>query len=137
MSGKVVIESIARGAEKLIGENRRLRSEVEKLETSKEKLREENRRLAAENAALLRRLTVRDLAVGFAGGAGDVRTAGGTGNGRTAGRAGDGRGAEGGADIAETGNTAGLDRHGVKIARARVNRLMREVDRCIALLSRE
>ena len=99
MSGKALIESIARGAERLIGENRRLRSEVERLEASREKLREDNRRLALENAALERRLTIRELADGFSG-----EVSGG---------------------------------HGTKTARARVNRLMREVDRCIALLNKE
>lgn len=34
-------------------------------------------------------------------------------------------------------NKPGLDRHGAKIARARVNRLMREVDKCIALLNKD
>ena len=99
MSSKTLIDSIAKGAEKLIGENRKLRGEVEKLEAARERLREENRRLSVENAALERRLTVRDLASGFAG---------------------------------ET-----TDRHAAKIARARVNRLMREVDKCIALLNKD
>ncbi len=99
MSGKALIESIAKGAERLIGENRKLRGEVEKLETSRGKLREENRRLTLENAALERQLAVRELADGFSGKV--------------------------------------PDGHGMKIARARVNRLMREVDRCIALLNKE
>lgn len=99
MSGKTLIESIARGVEGLVGENRRLRGEVDRLEASRGKLREENRRLAAEKALLERRLTVKDLAAGFSGGASPG--------------------------------------HDTKIARARVNRLMREVDRCIALLNKE
>jgi uncharacterized protein YlxW (UPF0749 family) len=102
MSRKAVIESIAKSAERLIAENRRLRGEVEKLESARERLREENRRLATENAGLERRLVVRELAAGFAGGDGQ-----------------------------------GLDRRGVKTARARVNRLMREVDKCIGLLSKD
>jgi predicted nuclease with TOPRIM domain len=101
MSGKALIESIAKGAEKLIGENRRLRAEVEKLEAAREKLREENRKLTAENRMLERKVTVRDLAAGF------------------------------------SGESALNDRHGAKIARARVNRLLREVDRCMVLLSKE
>ncbi len=104
MSGKALIESIAKGADRLIGENRRLRGEVGRLEASREKLREENRRLVAENAALERRLVVKDLAAGFAGSAPGV---------------------------------SGHEPHGTKIARARVNRLMREVDKCIALLHKE
>jgi regulator of replication initiation timing len=99
MSGQALIESIAKGAERLIGENRRLRAEVERANASREKLREENRRLTLENAALERRIVIRELAEGFSG---------------------------------ETPSG-----HGTKIARARVNRLMREVDRCIALLNKE
>jgi regulator of replication initiation timing len=99
MSGQALIESIAKGAERLIGENRKLRGEVERLDASRNKLREENRRLTLENAALERRLVVRELAEGFSG---------------------------------ETPSG-----HGTKIARTRVNRLMREIDRCIALLNRE
>ena len=99
MSGKALIESIAKGAEKLVADNRRLRSEVERLVIAREKLREENRLLAAEIAKLERRLTGRELAAGFVG--------------------------------------EPTDRHGAKIARARVNRLMREVDKCIVLLNRE
>ncbi len=106
MSGKTLIESIAKGAERLIGENRKLRGEVERLEAARERLREENRRLTAENAGLERRLAVKELAAGMAGGAG-------------------------------TGRTPELDRHGAKIARARMNRLMREVDKCIALLNKD
>jgi hypothetical protein len=103
MSGKALIDSIARGAERLIAENRRLRGEVERLESSRQKLRDENRRLAATNAGLEQRLTVKDLAAGFTGGGG----------------------LEGGAE----------NRHDTKIARARVNRLLREVDKCIELLN--
>ncbi|MDR1671792.1 MAG: hypothetical protein LBR57_04670 [Alistipes sp.] len=99
MSGKALIESIARGAGRLIEENRRLTGEVERLEASRGRLREENRRLAAENSALEQRLTVKDLAAGFGGGS-------------------------------ET-------RQNTKLARARVNRLMREVDKCIALLNKD
>ena len=106
MSGKTVIEGIAKSAERLIAENRKLRAEVEKLEAVREKLRDENRRLASENAGLERRLTVKELAAGFAGGT-------------------------------DTGPAHRLDRQGVKTARARVNRLMREVDRCIGLLSKD
>jgi FtsZ-binding cell division protein ZapB len=106
MSGKTVIESIAESAERLIAENRKLRVEVEKLEVAREKLRDENRHLTAENAEFSRRLTVKELAAGFAGGMGT-----------------------------EFGQR--LDRQGVKTARARVNRLMREVDKCIGLLSRD
>jgi hypothetical protein len=102
MSVKVVIESIAKSAERLIGENRRLREEIGKLEATRERLRGENRRLETLNAELERRLTVKELAAGFAGGSGQ-----------------------------------GLDRHGAKTARARVNRLMREVDKCIGLLSKD
>lgn len=98
MSSKNLIESVARGAEKLIGENRKLREEVEKLQTARERLREENRRLDGENAELQRRLVVRDLAAGFAG--------------------------------------EPTERHGAKTARTRVGRLMREVDKCIALLNK-
>jgi phage shock protein A len=119
MSGKALIESIARSAEKLIGENRKLRSEVDRLEASRERLRRENHRLATENATLERRLAVKELAAGFAGGAGSIGNNGGA----------------GGTGSAE--NTVRLDRQGTKIARARVNRLMREVDRCIALLHKE
>jgi regulator of replication initiation timing len=104
MSGKTVIESIAGSAERLIAENRKLRGEVGKLEAAREKLRDENRRLASENAGLERRLAVKELAAGFAGGAGSVPR---------------------------------LDRQGMKTARARVSRLMREVDRCIGLLSKD
>ncbi len=98
---KALLERIAKGTARLIADNRRLKSEVERSEAAREKLREENRRLVLENAALERRAAVRDLAAGFSG---EARTA---------------------------------DRHGTKIARARVNRLMREVDRCIALLNKE
>jgi hypothetical protein len=105
MSGKALIESIARGAERLIVENRRLRGEVERLEATRNRLREENRRLTAENAGFERRLAVKDLAAGFSGGGADHN------------------------------GVPGLDRHNAKLARARVNRLMREVDRCIALLN--
>ncbi|MDR2912244.1 MAG: hypothetical protein LBV38_02930 [Alistipes sp.] len=99
MSSKGLIDSIASSVERLIGENRRLRGEVERLEAARVRLREENRRLTALNVDLERRITVRELATGFA-------------DGRT------------------------LDRHGVKVARARVNRLVREVDKCIALLNK-
>jgi cell division septum initiation protein DivIVA len=99
MSGQALIESIAKGAEKLIGENRRLRTEVERLEVAREKLRDENRRLEAQNAALERRVAVKELAAGFSD------------------------------EIP--------DRQGKKIARARVNRLLREVDKCVALLHKE
>jgi hypothetical protein len=107
MSGKALIESIARGAERLIVENRRLKSEVERLEASRKKLREDNLRLSTENAGLEQRLTVRNLASGFAGGGGNRVDA------------------------------PHLDRHDTKLARARVNRLMREVDQCIALLNKD
>jgi cell division septum initiation protein DivIVA len=99
MSGKALIESIAKGAEKLIGDNRRLRAEVERLEAAKGKLREENQRLTAQNRALEQRVAVKDLAAGFAS------------------------------------ETPG--RQGTKMARARVNRLLREVDQCIVLLNKE
>jgi regulator of replication initiation timing len=98
MSRKAVIDSIEKNAAKLVGDNRRLRSEVERLTASREKLRDENARLASEMVALRRRLAVKDLAEGFGGG------------------------------------VSGSDN--VKIARARVNRLMREVDKCIGLLNR-
>ncbi len=111
MSGKAVIESIAGKVERLVGENRRLRGEIERLEIARGKLREENRRLAADSDSLKHRLAVKELAAGFAGGADPGST--------------------------ENGGTGKLDRHGVKIARARVNRLMREVDRCIALLNKD
>ncbi len=101
MSGKTVIDSITRSAERLIGENRRLRAEVEKLKAARDRLREENRHLTAEKAGIERRLAVKELAAGFGG---------------------------------EPGNISGLDRHGAKMARARVNRLLREVDKCVALL---
>lgn len=104
MSSKVVIENIAKLAERLIGQNRKLHTELERSEASREKLLADNRRLADENSALQRRLAVRELAEGFAGTA------------------------------AETG-AAGRD--GLKVARARVGRLMREVDRCIALVNRD
>lgn len=105
MSSKALIESIAKSAEKLVEQNRRLRSEVERLEAAREKLRNENRRLETENAALGRRIALGELASGFAGHAGR--------------------------------EAPGLDRHGAKIARTRVNRLLREVDRCIALLNKD
>jgi regulator of replication initiation timing len=99
MSGKTLIESIAKGTERLMGENRRLRGEINRLEASRNKLREENHRLAALNATLERRLTVKDLANGFTGQA--------------------------------------TTRQDAKIARARVGRLMREVDQCIALINKD
>jgi hypothetical protein len=123
MSGRALIESIAKGAEKLIGDNRRLRAEIEKLEAAKEKLREENRRLVSENEALERRVIVKDLATGFSGGA--ARTGRVT---QTGGDTPTGRG---------TLTGAAPNRHDEKIARVRVNRLLREVDRCIALLNKE
>ncbi len=95
MSARSVIDSIARGADKLIGENRRLRREVEKLEAARDRLREENRRLKEEGSRMERRLAVKDLAQGFAG------------------------------------------RHDEKTARARVNRLLREVDKCMTLIGKE
>jgi FtsZ-binding cell division protein ZapB len=97
MSSKVAIESIAKLAERLIEQNRKLRAELEKAAASRERTQAENRRLMAENAALQRRLTVRELAEGFAGGRED----------------------------------------GAKRARARVGRLVREVDRCLALVNGE
>ena len=99
MSSKALIDSIAKGAERLISENRRLRSEGVRLEAEKVRLKETNRHLAEKGALMERQLTVRDIASGFAG--------------------------------EET------DRQGKKIARARVNRLLREVDKCMALLNRE
>lgn len=98
-SKKAVVEAIAKNAQRLIADNRRLRGEVERLALSRESLREENRRLASEMAGLERRLAVKELAAGFSGEA-----------------------------------TGGK---GAKTARARVNRLMREVDRCIVLLNRD
>jgi hypothetical protein len=118
MSGRALIESIAKGAEKLVGDNRRLRAEVERLEAAKEKLRLENLRLEAENRALEKRTAVKDLAAGFSG-------AGAQGGGGAQARAG------------AQGRAGTNERHGEKIARARVNRLLREVDRCIALLNKE
>ena len=106
MSGKVVVDSIAKNVARLIGENRRLRGEVEKVAASREKLREENRRLTAEKAEFERRLTVKELAEDFGGGRG----------------------------IDEGGRP---DNKNTKVARARVNRLLREVDKCIGLLSKE
>jgi len=100
MSSKAVIDNIAKLAERLIGQNRKLHTELERSEASRGKLAADNRRLADENAALRHRLEVRELAEGFAGGAVDGRD-------------------------------------GAKAARARVGRLMREVDRCIALVNRE
>ncbi len=141
MSSKALIESIARSAEKLIAENRRLRGEVGKLDAARERLRDENRRLAAENATLERRLAVKELAAGFAGAAGGAGAAGAAGADRSKWSEGGDRsegneGNEGGeGDRGGVGYPAPLDRHGVKIARARVNRLMREVDRCIALIN--
>jgi regulator of replication initiation timing len=85
-----------------MGENRRLRAEVERLAASREKLREENQRLADENRVLERRLTVGQLVAGL-----------------------------------NPQASSEMDRHGVKIARARVSRLIREVDRCAALLNRD
>ncbi len=95
MSARSVIDSVARSAEKLIGENRRLRREVEKLEAARDRLREENRRLKQEGGRMERRLAVKELAGGFAG------------------------------------------QHDQKTARARVDRLLREVDKCMELISKE
>jgi len=104
MSSKAVIESVAKLAERLIEQNRKLRAELERLGAGRERLRAENQRLTAENALLQRRLAVKELAEGFA-----------------------------------TGGAApnGLDRRGTRVARGRVNRLLREVDRCIALVNKE
>ncbi len=99
MSARSVIDSIARSAEKLIAENRRLRGEVEKLQAARERLREQNRSLEAKNTELERRVAVKELAAGLGG----------------------------------ESNAP----HGNKTARARVNRLLREVDRCFALLNKE
>ncbi len=99
MSARSVIDSIARGAEKLIGENRRLRREVEKLEAARDRLRERNRELETKNAELERRVAVKELAAGFGG--------------------------------ESTGS------HGAKTARARVDRLLREVDKCMELIGKE
>jgi len=99
MSSKVVIDNIAKLAERLIGQNRKLRAELDRSESSRGKLAAENSRLATENAALRHRLTVMELAEGFAG--------------------------------------AAADGDGTRAARARVGRLMREVDRCIALVNRD
>lgn len=97
MSSKALIEGIARGAERLIADNRRLRAEVARLEGSRDRLREEYRRLLAEKAELARREEVRTLVEGFSGEA--------------------------------------PTRAGSSVARTRVNRLIREVDRCIAVLN--
>jgi hypothetical protein len=110
MSGKAIVNSIERNVAQLIGENRRLRGEVERLTSSRDRLREENRQLATDLSIAERRLTIKELAAGFGGGTGVD-----------------------GAD----GAVAGLDRRGTKTARARVNRLLREVDRCIGLLRME
>jgi hypothetical protein len=99
MSGKALIESVARNVERLVTENRRLKSEMERMEIARGKLREENRRLAALAAELQRRLAVKELAAGFSG--------------------------------------QPFDRNGTKIARTRVGHLMREIDKCIALLNKE
>lgn len=99
MSGKAVLDSLEKNVARIIGENRRLRSEVERLKVSKERLLDENRRLADKVADRERSLTIKELATGFAG---DAR-----------------------------------DRKGIITARARVNRLMREVDKCIVLLNRD
>ncbi len=115
MSGKVVVDSIAKNVARLIGENRRLRGEVEKIGASREKLREENRRLAAEVSELERRLTVKELAADFGGG---------------------GIGSEGGR-AGVSGGSADMNNRSTKVARARVNRLLREVDKCIGLLNKE
>ena len=125
MSARSVIDSIARGADKLIGENRRLRREVEKLEAARERLKEENRKLKEDGAKMERRLAVRDLAEGFGGGNG------GGSNGR--GGNGGGNGSNGGGG--HGGNGGGS--HDNKVARARVNRLLREVDKCIELIGKE
>ncbi len=146
MSGKaLIIESIAKSAERLIAENRRLRAEVEKAGAAREKLRSENRRLAAEKAEIERRLAVKELAAGFAGGplvngvaavkGGPVVNGGSAVNGATGGKTGAGVTVDGVNTGAAT--VSEVDRHGVKLARARVNRLMREVDKCIALLNRD
>lgn len=99
MSGKLILDSVARNVARLIAENRRLRAEVGRLSASREKLAAESRELSAIVAGLERRLTIKELSDGFAG--------------------------------------EKTDRRGAKIARARVNRLLREVDRCIALLGTE
>jgi len=100
MSSKPVIENIAKLAERLIAQNRKLRSELERSEASRAKFAADNRTLAEENAALGRRLAVRELAEGFAG-------------------------------------QGGAGRDAARLARARIGRLMREVDRCIALVNRD
>ncbi len=130
MSARSVIDSIARGADKLIGENRRLRREVEKLEAARERLKEENRKLKEDGAKMERRLAVRDLAEGFGGGNGG-RSNGGRSNG--GGGNGGGNGSNGGGG--HGGNGGGS--HDNKVARARVNRLLREVDKCIELIGKE
>lgn len=99
MSGKAVIDSIGKNAAKLIGENRHLRGEVERLAASRAKLVESNAKLTAEVALLERRNAVRELAEGFGGGV--------------------------------------SDRGDVKTARARVNRLLKEIDKCTALLNKD
>jgi hypothetical protein len=106
MSARSVIYSIAKGAEKLIAENRQLRRDVEKLEAARYRLKEENLRLKEEGARMERKLAVKELVGGFAGAGG----------------------AEG---------TTRRDGHDNKVARARVNRLLREVDKCMALISKE
>jgi hypothetical protein len=123
MSGKAIVSSIERNVAQLIGENRKLRGEVERLAASRDRLREENRSLAAALSTAERRLIIKELAAGFGGNG--VGRSGGDGSGRVAGIDGGGS------------NPAGLDRRGTKIARARVNRLLREVDRCIGLLRME
>lgn len=98
MSSKSLIEGIARGAERLIADNRRLRAEVARLEGSRDRLREEYRRLLVEKAELARRVEVRDLVAGFSG--------------------------------------DGSSHSSSSVARTRVSRLIRDIDRCVAILNR-
>lgn len=93
------MEGIEKKVALLIGENRRLRGEREKMSASAGRLREENRALSAKIAEMERRLKVMELREGF------------------------------------TGETA--DSKSTKAAKARVSRLVREVDKCIALISKE
>ncbi len=65
MSAKVILDSVERGVQKLIGENRRLKGENERLSTRTQRLKEDNERLTDELNEAQKRLTVKDLAQGF------------------------------------------------------------------------
>lgn len=95
MAESTVIKSIRAKVESLMAENRRLRSEYDKLDAKRARLVMENREMTEKMAQMEKRVAILELKEGFGG---------------------------------SSDNS--------KRARARVNRLMREVDKCIALLNR-